>query len=131
MTAPYETTKVRGRRIDRHRLLMEQQVGRRLGRFEFVHHENGQKRDNRAENLSLVTPKEHAAIHLQKHPIVKTCVVCGREFTPHPTHRKRAKTCSEKCRYDFLSLRLRDPSRSRSMYRDSASPSERRSRRSS
>jgi hypothetical protein len=130
MTALYESTKSHGRRIDRHRLAMEQEIGRQLGRFEFVHHENGEKRDNRLENLSILTPKEHAAIHLQKHPIVKICVVCGREFMPHPTHRERAKTCSQKCRYDLLSLRLRDPRKPHSMYRDDAYPSRLKSRRS-
>jgi len=111
--------------MDEHRWIMEQQVGRRLGRFEFVHHLNGNKRDNRIENLEIVTPKEHAARHgQQKHPLTKTCQVCGAVFTPHPTKRARAKTCSHACGYILISWIQRAPDRPRSLYRKNAAPSE-------
>ena len=38
---PYLQTRNEGRRIDKHRLIMEEIIGRRLNRFEFVHHKNG------------------------------------------------------------------------------------------
>lgn len=106
MKNPYKRTGKRvsptgvARRMDEHRWVMEAHLGRRLGRFEFVHHKDGDKRNNALANLEVLTPKEHAAAHgQQKYPLTKPCRVCGKVFTPHPTKRLRAKTCSKECRY--------------------------------
>jgi hypothetical protein len=87
-----------------HRVIVEQSIGRTLGRFELVHHRNHDKRDNRLENLEIVTPKEHSVHHLQKHPVVKTCKICGKEYSPPIKHRARSLTCSKQCRYALVSL---------------------------
>lgn len=49
-----------------HRLVMEMIIGRPLGKEEVVHHKNKNKTDNRPENLELMTPSEHARLHMME-----------------------------------------------------------------
>ena len=126
---PYKSKKVKGRRMDEHRWLMEQHLGRRLTRFELVHHKNGDPLDNRLENLEVVSPAQHSYEHgAWRHPAAKVCEVCGEWFTPPPTKRATKKTCSKKCRYELTSRTNRSPNSPRSMYREGAYPSEIKSR---
>jgi len=106
MAYVYKTIKVNGKTKLLHRHVAEQRLGRPLRFEEQVHHINGDRWDNRPENLEVLTPKEHQGHHKQKHAKVKVCWMCGVEFEPHPTKRARVKTCGWPCGYE-LSLRTR------------------------
>ena len=97
MNSPYKRTTYNGKPIDEHRKVMERYLGRKLGRNEYVHHKNGNKRDNRLENLELMTPLEHNQHHFEKLPRTKICIECGKEFEPPIKHRGRNQLCSKEC----------------------------------
>ena len=47
----------------KHRLIMEQYLGRKLQTYEIVHHIDGNKLNNHINNLKLTTREEHGSTH--------------------------------------------------------------------
>ena len=65
MSSEYETKTINGKERPVHILLMEEILGRPLKENEVVHHINGDKRDNRPENLQVLDRGKHTSLHKQ------------------------------------------------------------------
>ena len=60
MNEKYKLIKVGNKWVHEHRYVMEVHIGRKLcGIHEVVHHRNGDKHDNRLENLELMYKRNH------------------------------------------------------------------------
>jgi hypothetical protein len=59
----YQAIKVDGKKIDLHRFLGEQIIGRPLEDDEVVHHVDGNIQNNTPENLQVMLRKDHSKMH--------------------------------------------------------------------
>ena len=67
METKYKSKKVNGKKIDEHRLVMEENLGRKLELSEVVHHIDGDKSNNDLDNLQLFPSRcDHTKHHFNK-----------------------------------------------------------------
>lgn len=97
----YPGHKNRGRYVYEHHLVYWVNTGIVIGPNECIHHKNHNERDNRFENLELMTFESHGRLHAepakQRALESKRCICdnCKKEFIR--TRRPAQRFCSRKC----------------------------------
>ena len=64
----YKYRTVNGKRVPEHRAVVEELLGINLRDDQVVHHINGDKTDNRPENLQILDWREHSRLHASTMP---------------------------------------------------------------
>ncbi len=90
-------TYIGGRYVYEHRLRMEQHLGRLLRSGEVVHHRDGNRLNNRIENLELVTQRTHG--HKHRLPPNTKCGSCDKPIhvSPYKLRHGRPVFCGRPC----------------------------------
>ena len=88
-----------------HRIVVENSIKRMIRDGEVIHHVNGNKKDNRVENLVLMTASEHTRMHNIENGFIVcdlVCPNCLKTFSREKRSTKESKGgvftfCSRKC----------------------------------
>ena len=85
---------------DEHRIIMENYLGRKLDRNEVVHHVNENKKDNRIENLEVMTLSNHS----RKHRIGKKMSMETKNKLKEINLHKPKYSCRRKTKEDIINI---------------------------
>jgi HNH endonuclease len=85
----YEVLTIGGKKIRKHRRVMSEHLARDLGRWEFVHHKDGDPLNNSLDNLEIMTPAEHTREHRNRDRQLRLLSInwatkCSVEGCPNP-----------------------------------------------
>jgi hypothetical protein len=112
-----------------HRVVMENNIGRILERWEEVHHKDENRKNNSPDNLEIKLTGEHQRFHSTKYPnghfAKLVCTNCGKEFEVEWNKRKPNQEnhfCSRRCNGQYsrkmnISGNRKDPNHGVNMYR--------------
>ena len=100
-----------------HRLVVEKNIGRYLKKDEVIHHEDGNKKNNKINNLKIMKQGEHFSAHLKTYwkdkikntkNYFKKCIVCKKlyhrsdSYYKYLVNKENANCCSKKCQATLL-----------------------------
>lgn len=104
--AKYKVIKVNGKSKDEHRHIMEQHLNKKLNYNETIHHINGNGKDNRIENLEIISRSQHTKNQWKKYRknnnVHLKCPWCQKDFNLLPSEYKQKSNnkqmfCSRSC----------------------------------
>lgn len=97
----YPGKKYRGRYAYEHHIVFWKYKKTIIKNEEIIHHKNNNKRDNRIENLELLTNQDHSKLHARgKSQIELCCPICAKTFKKELRQfKKRLTSCSKFCGY--------------------------------
>jgi hypothetical protein len=101
-------TYIGNRYVFEYRLIMEKHINRLLKPYEQIHHINGNKLDDRFENLEILNKSDHQKLHGEwnKGKLNTYCAKCQKQFHVRPCKLKQNKAifCSRICYKKYVKL---------------------------